>query len=122
MLDEILPFFSTSDLQNAYIVVGALNVLMPTGPAPPTEPQSQPSDYVPTFFHLWSLMTRSKVFDVTFLDIFSRMARDYLTCKHVPFTEHGIFTREQSDLVFTAILRLTEIPVGQANSPYTSVD
>ena len=122
MLDEILPYFSTSDLQDAYIVVGTLNILMPTTPAPPTAPQSQPSDFVPTFFHLWSLMTRSKVFDITFLDLFSRMARDYLTYRHVPFTEYGIFTREQSDLIFTAILRLTEIPVGQANSPYTSLD
>ncbi|KAH6648157.1 hypothetical protein BKA67DRAFT_523821 [Truncatella angustata] len=122
MLDEILPYFSTSDLQNAYIVVGALNILVPTTPCPPTEPQSQPSDFVPTFFHLWSLNTRSKVFDNVFLDIFSRMARDYLSCQHVPFSEHGIFAREQSDLIFTAILRLTEIPVGQANSPYTNLD
>ncbi|KAK5653291.1 hypothetical protein OQA88_8982 [Cercophora sp. LCS_1] len=122
MLEELLPFFSTSAMANAYIVVGTINILLPTGPAPATEPQSQPSDFVPTFFHLWSLMTRSKAFDVAFIDIFSRMARDYLGCSHVPFTEHGIFTREQSDLIFTAILRLTEIPVGQANSPYASLD
>ncbi|KAI1491500.1 hypothetical protein F5X96DRAFT_471013 [Biscogniauxia mediterranea] len=122
MLEEVLPYFSASDHQNAYIVVGVLNILMPTAPAPPTEPQSQPSDFVPTFFHLWSLMTRSRVFDTAFIDIFSRMARDYLTCRHVPFTEHGILAREQSDLIFTAILRLTDIPVGQANSPYTNID
>ncbi|KAK4442644.1 proteasome activator BLM10 [Podospora aff. communis PSN243] len=122
MLEEILPYFSTSAMANAYIVVAALNILIPTGAAPPTQPQSQPSDLVPTFFHLWSLMTRSKAFDIAFIDIFSRMARDYLHCTHVPFTEHGIFTREQSDLIFTAILRLTEIPVGQANSPYASLD
>lgn len=122
MLEELLPFFSTSDLSNAYIVVGGIGVLVPTTPAPATEPQSQPSDYVPTYFHLWSLMSRSKTFDIFFLDIFSRMARDYLHCQHVPFTEHGIFTKEQSDLIFTAILRLTEIPVGQANSPYTTLD
>ncbi|KAK3941439.1 proteasome activator BLM10 [Diplogelasinospora grovesii] len=122
MLEEMLPYFSTSDMANAYIVVGAINLFIPTGAAPPTEPQSQPSDFVPTFFHLWSLMTRSKSFDICFIDIFSRMARDYLHCNHVPFTEHGIFTREQSDLIFTAILRLTEIPVGQANSPYSSLD
>ncbi|KAK0707386.1 hypothetical protein B0H67DRAFT_556089 [Lasiosphaeris hirsuta] len=122
MLEELLPYFSTSAMANAYIVVGAINIFVPTGATPPTEPQSQPSDFVPTFFHLWSLMTRSKAFDVAFIDIFSRMARDYLQCTHVPFTEHGIFTREQSDLIFTAILRLTEIPVGQANSPYASLD
>ncbi|RYO98224.1 hypothetical protein DL764_007152 [Monosporascus ibericus] len=122
MLEEVLPFFSTSDLQNAFITVGVLNILMPTTPTPPTEPQSQPFDFLPTFFHLWSLMNRSKVFDTAFIDMFSRLARDFLSCRHVPFSEHGIFTREQSDLIFTAILRLTEIPVGQANSPYTSVD
>ncbi|KAJ8112744.1 hypothetical protein ONZ43_g5322 [Nemania bipapillata] len=122
MLEEILPYFSTSDLSDAFIVLGILNVLMPTTPAPPTEPLSQPSDYLPTFFHLWSLVSRSKVVDNTLLDIFSRLARDYLSCLHVPFGEHGIFTREQSDLIFTAILRLTDIPVGQANSPYSNID
>ncbi|KAI1100070.1 hypothetical protein F4804DRAFT_57774 [Jackrogersella minutella] len=122
ILEEVLPYFSTSDLQNAYIVIGILNILMPTTPAPPTEPQSQPSDFIPTFFHIWSLMTRSKVVDNAFIDIFSRIARDFITCRHVPFNEHGVFTREQSDLIFTAILRLTEIPVGQANSPYAHLD
>ncbi|KAI1419849.1 hypothetical protein F5Y12DRAFT_720247 [Xylaria sp. FL1777] len=122
MLQEILPYFSTSDLSDGFIVLGILNVLMPTAPAPPTEPLSQPSDFMPTFFHLWSLISRSKVVDSTLLDIFSRLARDYLSCLHVPFGEHGIFTREQSDLIFTAVLRLTDIPVGQANSPYSNVD
>lgn len=122
MLDEFLPLFSTSDLSCAYIVAAAINVLVPTAPSLPYEPLSQPSDYLPTYFHLWSLVTRSKSFDVFFLDVFSRTARDYLSCTHVPFTEHGIFTKDQSDLIFTAILRLTEIPVGQANSPYTPLD
>ncbi|KAI0477607.1 hypothetical protein GGR56DRAFT_416158 [Xylariaceae sp. FL0804] len=122
ILEELLPYFSTSDIQNAYIVMGVLNVLMPTTPAPPTEPLSQPQDFLPTFFHLWSLMTRSKTIDTALLDIFSRLARDYLSCTHVPFTEYGIFTREQSDLIFTSILRLTDIPVGQANSPYSNLD
>ncbi|KUI69719.1 Proteasome activator complex subunit 4 [Cytospora mali] len=122
MLDEFLPLFSTSDLSCAYIVAAAINVLVPTAPSPAYAPLSQPSDYLPTYFHLWSLVTRSKSFDVFFLDVFSRTARDYLSCTHVPFTEHGIFTKDQSDLIFTAILRLTEIPVGQANSPYGPLD
>ncbi|KAH8878972.1 hypothetical protein GQ53DRAFT_56249 [Thozetella sp. PMI_491] len=122
MLDEILPYFSTSDMTNAYITVGAINILLPTGASPPTEPQSQPSDFLPTFFHLWALMARSKTFDTCFIDLFSRVARDHLHCTHVPFGEHGVFNREQSDHIFTAILRLTEIPVGQANSPYSSLD
>ena len=122
MLEEVLPFFSTSDMTHAYITVGAINILLPTGAAPPTEPQSQPADFMPSFFHLWALMARSKTFDTVFIDIFSRIARDHLQCTHVPFGEHGIFSREQSDLIFTAVLRLTEIPVGQANSPYSSLD
>ncbi|KAJ3562698.1 hypothetical protein NPX13_g8468 [Xylaria arbuscula] len=122
MLQEILPYFSTSDLSDGFIVLGILNVLMPTAPAPPTEPLSQPADFLPTFFHMWSLVSRSKVVDTTLLDISSRLGRDYLSCLHVPFGEHGIFTREQSDLIFTAILRLTDIPVGQSNSPYSNVD
>jgi proteasome activator subunit 4 len=42
-----------------------------------------------------------------------------LPAKHIPFKQHGIFTKEQSALIFTAILRLLEIPVGQATSPYS---
>ncbi|KAL8310876.1 hypothetical protein RB597_001893 [Gaeumannomyces tritici] len=122
MLEEFLPFFSTSDATNSYIVLGLITTMLPTSPAPPTEELAQPSDFLPTFFHLWSLMNRSKNFDTCFIDVFSRMARDYLGYRDVPFTEHGIFTKDQSDLIFTAILRLTEIPVGQANSPYTSLD
>lgn len=46
-----------------------------------------------------------------------------LPAKHIPFTQHGIYTKEQSALIFTAILRLLDIPVGQATSPYShSVD
>ena len=119
MLDEILPFFSTSDMSTAYVVVSVINIFIPTDPAPPTEPMSQPLDFLPTFFHLWSLTTGFKFFDVHYMDIFSRMAKNYLNCTHISFSEHGIFTRDQSDLIFTAILRLTKIPGGQANSPYS---
>ena len=122
MLEEFLPYFSVNELPNAYIVMGLLNTLLPSHPAPPDEPQSQPADVFPTIFHLWSIMNRSKMYDTLVIDLFSRMARDHLPCSHVPFGPHGIFSKQQSDLIFTAILRLTGIPVGQANSPYSSVD
>lgn len=121
MLEEILPYFSTSEIAGAFIVVGCLNLLMPTQPAPDEPGQLQPQDYLPTFFHLWSLVNRSKTFDILFFDIFSRLARDSLTSPYIQFSEHGIFTKDQSDLIFTAMLRLTEIPVGQASSPYSSM-
>lgn len=121
ILDEVLPYFSTSDISNAFIVLGALNFLLPTHPAPNEPNQLQPQDYLPTFFHLWSLVNRSKAYDIYFFDMFSRMARDSLTHESVEFSEFGIFTKDQSDLIFTALLRLTEIPVGQASSPYSGM-
>jgi proteasome activator subunit 4 len=122
MLEEFLPYFSTPDIANAYTVVGVTTALIPTTPAPIGEPQSQPEDFFPTLFHLWSLIPRSKTFDTSFIDTFSRLARDFIGCEDANFAEYGIFTKAQSDLIFTAILRLTEIPVGQSNSPYTNLD
>ena len=119
MFDEILPYFTTSFTEGAYVVTGLLNLLLPTAPPPEGEEELLPQHYLPTFFHLWSLVNRSKVFDTTFLDLFSRLARDSLVASQVPFTECGIFTKEQSSSIFTAVLRLLEIPVGQATSPYS---
>ena len=121
MLEEFLPYFTTSFAEGAFVVVGLLNLLMPTSPAPADNPKLHPQHYLPTFFHLWSLVNRSKTFDINFLDMFSRLARDSLPTKNVSFTEYGIFTQDQSSLIFTAILRLLEIPVGQATSPYSAV-
>ncbi|RDA85493.1 hypothetical protein CP532_0010, partial [Ophiocordyceps camponoti-leonardi (nom. inval.)] len=122
MIEELLPYFGVNELPNAFIVIGALNALLPSHPAPPSEPLAQPQHFLPTFFHLWAIVNRSKVVDIFFMDLLSRLARDHIHCDHVSFGQFGIFTRDQSDLIFTAMLRLTQIPVGQANSPYTSVD
>lgn len=121
MLEEFLPYFSTSFIEGAYVVTGLLNLLFPTAPPPEGEADLIPQHYLPTLFHLWSLVNRSKVFDTTFLDLFSRLARDLLPASQVPFTEYGIYTKEQSSSIFTAILRLLEIPVGQATSPYSQL-
>lgn len=120
MLEEILPYFSTSFIEGAYVVAGLLNLLLPTAPGHPGNEQCLPQHYLPVIFHLWSLVNRSRVFDTTFLDLFSRMARDSLVAKHIPFDEFGIFNSDQSSMIFTAVLRLLEIPVGQATSPYVS--
>ncbi|KAF2830601.1 hypothetical protein CC86DRAFT_367327 [Ophiobolus disseminans] len=123
MFEEILPFFSTSFSEGAFVVVGLLNLMLPTLPAPEDMPQLLPQEYLPTFFHLWSLVNRSRLFDSHYIDTFGRLARDTLTAAHVPFSQYGVFTSEQCSLIFTAILRLLEIPVGQATSPYsTTVD
>lgn len=119
MLDEFLPYFSMSFQDHAFTVIGLLNIFFPTSAPPPDVAELQPQFYMPTFFHLWSIINRSVLVDQRFIDIFSRLARDCLGAEHVPFSEHGIFTPEQSALIFTSVLRLLEIPVGQASSPYS---
>lgn len=123
MLEEFLPYFNTSFVEGAFVVSGLFNLLLPTSSPSVGDESLLPQYYLPTLFHLWSLVNRSKVLDTTFLDLFSRLARDSLPAAHISCSEYGIFTKDQSTLVFTAILRLLEIPVGQATSPYsTTVD
>ena len=123
ILEEFLPYFNTSFVEGAFVVVGLLNQLFPTLAPPEPEEELMPQYYLPTFFHLWSLVNRSRTFDTMFIDLLSRLARDTLTAPQVPFSAYGIFTKDQSALIFTAILRLLDIPVGQAISPYSnSVD
>lgn len=120
LLDEILPYFSTSFAESGFVVAGLLNLLFPTAPAPTDDEKLAPKHYLPTFFHLWTLVNRSRVFDTGFLDLFSRLARESLVAEHVQYTEYGIFTKDQSSLIFTSILRLLDVSVGQAASPYSA--
>lgn len=122
MLQEFLPFFSINDMPNAFIVIGLINTFLPSHPAPEAHTAAQPQEFLPTLFHLWSIMNRSKSVDISLIDLFSRLARDHVSCQHIPFGTHGIFTKEQSDLIFSAILRMTQIPVGQSHSAYTALD
>ena len=121
MLDEILPYFTMSFTEGAFVVIGSLNLLMPTSSTDVEKKDFRPSHYLPLYFHLWSLVNRSRLVDVAFVDFFSRLARDSLHNRTIPFSEFGIFTTEQSTLVYTAILRLLEIPVGQSTSPYSTI-
>jgi proteasome activator subunit 4 len=120
MMEEFLPYYSMSFSEHAFVVLGLFNLMLPTAAPPPNEPELQPQHYLPTFFHLWSTINRSMMTDTRFLDIFSRQARDCLGAEHIPFGPCGLFTEEQSSLIFTAILRLLEIPVGQATTPYSA--
>jgi len=121
MLEEFLPYFTMSFSEGAFVVTGLLNLLLPTAPPPPNRTDLCPQEFLPTYFHLWSLINRSRTVDVSFIDLFSRLARDSLPSRHIPFSEFGIFSPEQSTLIFTAILRLLEIPVGQSTSPYSAL-
>ncbi|KAI9753882.1 MAG: hypothetical protein M4579_004958 [Chaenotheca gracillima] len=118
LFDEVLPFFTTSNLENAFIVIYMLNLLMPTMP-PENKPELYPQRYLPTFFHLWQLMNRSRGVDYALIDIFSRLSRDFLPYSDVTFGECGIFTKKQSALIFTSLLRMLDLPVGQSPSVYS---
>ncbi|KAJ6016281.1 hypothetical protein N7540_010872 [Penicillium herquei] len=121
MLEEFLPHYTTSFSEGAFVVAGLISLMLPTSPPPADRGDLLPQNYLPTHFHLWSLVGRSKTFDATYLDYLSRLARDSLPAGHIPFSEHGIFTNEQSGLIFTGVLRLLEIPVGQSTSPYSAL-
>ena len=121
ILDEVLPHFTMSFAEGAFVVTGLLNLLLPTAAPPASRTDLYPQQYLPTYFHLWSLLNRSRTADVASLDMFSRMARDSLSCEHIPFSEWGIYTPEQSTVIFTSVLRLLEIPVGQSTSPYSAL-
>ena len=120
ILEEFLPYFNTSFVEGGFVVVGLFNLLFPTTAPPLGEATLMPQHYLPTFFHLWSLINRARTIDQQFLDLFSRLARDSLPAEHVSFSAYGIFTQEQSALMFTAVFRMLEIPVGQATSPYSN--
>lgn len=123
MLEEMLPFFSTSFAETGFVVVGFLNLFLPTIPPRPGSNGRSFQDLVPTYFHIWSLINRSSIVDGAFLDLFSRFARDGLGAEHTQYSPYGIFTQEQSSHIFTAILRLLETPVGPSTSAYSvSVD
>jgi len=123
MMEEFLPYYSMSFSEHAFVVLGLFNLMLPTAAPPPDELRLQPQYYLPTFFHLWATINRSMMVDMRFLDIFSRQARDCLGAEQITFGPCGLFTEEQSSLIFTAVLRLLEIPVGQATTPYSgSVD
>ena len=123
MLEEFLPYFNTSFVEGAFVVSGLLMRFFPTAAVSSADEELMPQSILPTFFHLWSLVNRSKVIDTMYIELLSRMARDQLTAPHIPSGAYGIFTKDQSALIFTAILRVLEIPVGQATSAYSaSVD
>lgn len=116
MFEELLPLYSLSFSEHAYIVSGLFNLMLPTTAPPSDDPKLQPEHYLPTFFHLWSTVSRSMSMDTRYLDLFSRIARDCLGASHMSFGPYGLFTETQSSHVYTAILRLLEIPVGQSSS------
>ena len=75
MLEEFLPHYTTSFSEGAFVVAGLINLLLPTSPPPVEREDLLPQTHLPTHFHLWSLVGRSKTFDTTYLDYLSLVLR-----------------------------------------------
>ncbi|KAK9322447.1 hypothetical protein V1517DRAFT_323487 [Lipomyces orientalis] len=118
ILEEVLPFYNTSRHNTAHQVVALLDALLPTDVVPEGYSHVYPQKWLPSLFHIWELYTRSQHYDLIMMDIMSRLAQGSLHVGHIPFSSTGIFTKEQTALMFTCALRLIEVPVGRAGSPY----
>ncbi|KAK9488678.1 hypothetical protein V1527DRAFT_401104 [Lipomyces starkeyi] len=118
ILEEVLPLYNTSRHNTAHQVVALLDALLPTDVAPEGYNHLYPQKWLPSLFHIWNLYTRSQQYDLIMMDIMSRLAQGSLHVAHIPFSSTGIFSKEQTALMFTCALRLIEVPVGRAGSPY----
>ncbi|KAK9449657.1 uncharacterized protein V1518DRAFT_414297 [Limtongia smithiae] len=116
---ELLPLFNVQRA-TAHSVVRIIDLLLPVSTTPITDPSLHPQMYLPTIFHVWSLYTRSYTFDLSMLDLVSRLCRVGLRDPNILFTSTGILTKEQTAYMLTSALRLLDIPVGRSGSPYTA--
>ncbi|KAG4301750.1 hypothetical protein PCK1_001987 [Pneumocystis canis] len=115
ILDELLPHFNTSIISNAFIVAGMLNLFLPCHPPLKNDPKLEPQYWLPAkaIFHLWLLVSNSSHYDSIFLDLLGRLAKENLSS---PTRIFCLFTDNQLSHIFTTILRLFNIPVGNIKS------
>jgi proteasome activator subunit 4 len=97
-----------------------LILLIPAVPYEPPTPQIMPKDILPSIFHMWALVPRSSLYDFQTLDLVANLILDSISSPLVPFDKHGMLTTDQLSIVFSAILRLLEVPVSYVGSPYVS--
>lgn len=114
MLEDFLPLFQTTSLDDAflsvYLVCGFL----------PTHSYTHVDRIMSSIFHLWTLLSSSHIADAVFIEFLSRWSRDaYLSGE--PY--NAFLTDRQLDYLFTHFLRLMKIPVGNSSgSSNKSVD
>jgi proteasome activator subunit 4 len=106
---KILPYFDTTDAPAASRAVSLLMLLSPTEPAPESSLDCQPRNLVPTYLHLLSRLFRTQLAIGALVELFAKLTKSHLVCKHVPFGAYGIFEELQSREIFAAIARLTQI-------------
>ncbi|CCJ28220.1 unnamed protein product [Pneumocystis jirovecii] len=113
IFNELLPLFNTSIISDAFIVAGMLNLFLPCHPSLKNDPKLDPEYWLPSIFHLWLLVSNSNYYDFIFLDLLGRLAKESLP---VSTRSACLFTNNQLSHIFTTILRLFDIPVGNIKS------
>ncbi|KAG5518001.1 hypothetical protein PMAC_000456 [Pneumocystis sp. 'macacae'] len=109
IFNELLPLFNTSVISDAFIIAEMLNLFLPCHPPLKNDPKLDPEYWLPSIFHLWLLISNSNYYDFIFLDLLGRLAKESLPAStRAPC----LFTNNQLSHIFTTILRLFDIPVG----------
>ncbi|EMR08512.1 hypothetical protein PNEG_02995 [Pneumocystis murina B123] len=114
ILNELLPLFNTSIISDAFIVIGMLNLFLPCHPSPNDDPKLDPQYWLPAIFHLWFLISNSNQCSSIFLDLLGRLAKE---SHPAPTRAPCLFTDNQLSYIFTTILRLFNIPIGNIKNP-----
>ncbi|KAI8644413.1 hypothetical protein BD408DRAFT_340596 [Parasitella parasitica] len=107
MLQEFLPKFTTHSIPDAIRAQGYLVLFLPVDYH--TQHTIHAEDYLPTIFSLWSIYTNSNVYDSQFTYLVSCIAENHLDYGS---NQVGLFTKQQVQLIFTAGLRIFNLPVG----------
>lgn len=83
-------------------------------------PKVGPKELLPTLFHLWDLQSRSSLYDFQALDAVATLVSDAIYSISMPITKYGLLEKDQLSTVFSAMLRLLEVPVSYVGSPYVA--
>lgn len=113
ILQELLPSFTTHHAEDALTVQGFLSLFVPVSQPKHSITKAKlydngihPKEYLPTIFSMWSMVTSSFLFDAQCIELLSRIAEANVS---EPFP---VFSNDQIKTVFTASLRIMNLPVG----------
>lgn len=129
VLEQVLPMFHLARSNVPHNVLTLLMALLPVVPlrldevtpeAAEALKKCPPQDLLPTLFQIWSLNSRSHLFDFQCLDAISGLVGDCIAADMVPMTRYGMMTKDQLSVAFVAILRMLEVPVSYVGSPYVA--
>ncbi|KAK9462470.1 uncharacterized protein V1516DRAFT_670355 [Lipomyces oligophaga] len=121
ILDELLPLFSAEHSDQAQQVLGLLTAITPIQKISDSFASLYFEQVVPAFFHLWTLNSRSGKYELMMMDFLAGICCAGLKSPQISFGAYGVLTRDQSATMLTSTLRLLEIPIGKAGSPFVKM-